>query len=111
MAEQELWDTISKLCAWLDTAENKLDGDVLKLVRVMKIQEEAGEVAQATIGALGQNVRKGQITHTWEDVSHEIVDVAITALVALASVLPATQAREMFEERLAYIAKRAGVSN
>ncbi len=107
--DEELWDTIEKLRAWLDTAEKKLPEDTVKLVRVLKVAEEAGEVAQAVIGALGQNVRKGGITHTWTDVGHELVDVAVTALVALATILP-EQAPQMFAERLAYIATRAGVT-
>lgn len=52
------------------------------LYRVLKVQEEAGEVAQAVIGFTGANARKG-FTHTEEDVAKELADVVITAMVAL----------------------------
>nr|WP_245923304.1 MazG-like family protein [Actinoplanes atraurantiacus] len=52
--------------------------------RILKVTEEAGEAAQAWIGLLGQNPRKG-VTHTRDDVAAELADVAFTALVAIAS--------------------------
>ncbi len=53
-------------------------------LRVLKVGEEFGEAAQALIGACGQNPRKG-VTHTYGDVRAELYDVALTALVAAAS--------------------------
>lgn len=47
-----------------------------------KVQEEAGEVAEALVGATAFNPRKGQ-THSWDDVEKELLDVAVTALCAL----------------------------
>lgn len=49
--------------------------------RLLKIQEEAGEVAQAYIGWTGANPRKGQ-ENGREKVEDELLDVAITALIA-----------------------------
>lgn len=57
------------------------------LYRLLKLQEEAGEVAQAVIGFTGANARKGY-THTEEDVAKELADVAITAMVALHDWVP-----------------------
>lgn len=108
-ADPDLWSTIEKLRAWVDTAENKLTGDAAKLVHALKVAEESGEVAQAAIGALGRNVRKGGVTHSWDDVGHELVDVIVTAMVALDAIVPG-RAPQMFAERLAYIAKRAGIA-
>lgn len=51
-------------------------------MQILKLQEEAGEVAAAWIGMTGQNPRKG-ITHCLDDVLNELADVAITAMVAI----------------------------
>lgn len=50
--------------------------------RLLKIQEEAGEVAEAYIGYYGLNVRKG-CTHTPEGVAKELADVMVAAMVAM----------------------------
>jgi NTP pyrophosphatase (non-canonical NTP hydrolase) len=55
------------------------------LTRIIKLQEECGEVAQAIIGAMGQNPRKG-VTHTLNDVNKEVADVIITACVLMATI-------------------------
>lgn len=52
------------------------------LYRLLKLQEEAGEVAAAAIGFVGANKRKG-FSHTEQDVASELCDVVITAMVAL----------------------------
>jgi NTP pyrophosphatase (non-canonical NTP hydrolase) len=51
-------------------------------VQFLKIQEELGEVAEAWIGCLGLNPRKG-FTHNFEDVVMELADVANTAIIAI----------------------------
>jgi NTP pyrophosphatase (non-canonical NTP hydrolase) len=51
-------------------------------VQLIKLQEEMGEVAEAFIGFMGFNPRKG-ITHNTLDVALELADVVITALVAI----------------------------
>jgi NTP pyrophosphatase (non-canonical NTP hydrolase) len=77
---------------WLDGSSTH-GPEITKLIRIMKLTEEAGEVTQAVIGTLGQNPRKG-VTHTWEDVQAELCDVIVTAMVALATLTP--DARETF---------------
>lgn len=52
--------------------------------QILKVAEEAGEVAAAWIGYVGQNPRKG-VTHTLDDVIAELADVAATAFVAMAT--------------------------
>lgn len=53
-------------------------------IRILKLSEEVGEVAEAYLGMTGTNPRKGQ-THDIEDVRSELADVALAALVAIAS--------------------------
>lgn len=102
-AEPGLWETVALLHTWLD--ENRRhDGQEGLLLQMLKLSEEVGEVAQAVIGATGQNPRKGT-THTWEDVQAELCDVIITALVALRGLTP--EAREVFTARLATVRERS----
>lgn len=77
-----LFALVRRSTAWLDAANGRGEAEVR--LRILKVMEEAGEVAQAVIGAAGQNPRKGK-THTVDDVAGELVDVAVTALVALQS--------------------------
>ncbi|MFF3815539.1 MazG-like family protein [Streptomyces bluensis] len=101
--EPDLWESIALLQTWLD--ENRRhDGQEGLLLRILKLSEEVGEVAQAVIGATGQNPRKGT-THTWDDVRAELCDVIITALVALRTLTP--EAREVFMARLAAVRERS----
>ncbi|NEY35748.1 hypothetical protein GTU99_26905 [Streptomyces sp. PRKS01-65] len=88
---------------WLE-ANRRADGDEEVLLRVLKLSEEVGEVAQAVIGATGQNPRKG-VTHTWDDVRSELCDVVITALVALRTLTP--EAREVFTRHLDRVRERS----
>ncbi|MES4887502.1 MazG-like family protein [Streptomyces sp. NPDC096012] len=73
------------------------------LLRVLKLSEEVGEVAEAIIGATGQNPRKG-VTHSWEDVQAELCDVAVTALVALRTLTP--RAQEVFDRHVTRVRAR-----
>ncbi len=99
----DLWDSIDALWAWLD-GERPVGGREGLLLRMLKLTEEVGEVAEAVIGATGQNPRKG-VSHTWEDVQGELCDVVITALVALRTLTPDT--REVFTRHLAHVRKRS----
>lgn len=74
------FSTIARLSAWLDQSNGT--GDHETAMRLMKLSEETGEVMQAYIGYVGQNPRKG-VTHTRQDVADELIDVVVTALVAL----------------------------
>ncbi|WP_431897316.1 MazG-like family protein [Nonomuraea sp. bgisy101] len=71
------------LLAWLDTANPRTEHEIS--MRIMKIGEEFGEAVAAYIGMTGQNPRKG-VTHTLDDLTAELCDVIVTAMVALASV-------------------------
>ncbi|MFI9173147.1 MazG-like family protein [Streptomyces lincolnensis] len=104
-APPDLWGSIDGLWAWLE-ANRPAGGDDAQslLVRMLKLSEEVGEVAQAVIGATGRNPRKG-VTHTWEDVESELCDVVITALVALRTLTPDT--REVFTRHLARVTERS----
>ena len=100
------WGTIDEIIEWLDGGST-LGPDIKKLIRIMKLTEEAGEVTQAVIGTLGQNPRKG-VTHTWEDVQAELCDVIVTAMVALTTLTSLTpDARETFDGHLARVASRS----
>ncbi|MFI9765810.1 MazG-like family protein [Streptomyces sp. NPDC052415] len=99
----DLWSGIDELWTWLE-ANRPLDGREGMLLRMLKLSEEVGEVAEAVIGATGQNPRKG-VTHTWDDVQAELCDVVITALVALRTLTPDT--REVFAKHLARVRERS----
>ncbi|GGP98155.1 MazG-like family protein [Streptomyces mutabilis] len=99
----DLWTTIDALWKWLE-ADQPVGGREGLLLRMLKLSEEVGEVAEAVIGATGQNPRKG-VTHTWDDVEAELCDVVITAMVALRTLTP--EAREVFERHLARVAGRS----
>ncbi|MEU3344452.1 MazG-like family protein [Streptomyces sp. NPDC006700] len=102
---EDLWSTVDDLWAWLDGhrpfGESR---EAAVLPGVLKLSEEVGEVAQAVIGATGQNPRKGT-THTWDDVEAELCDVVISALVALRALTP--QAREVFARHLDRVRQRS----
>ncbi|MFF4228012.1 MazG-like family protein [Streptomyces sp. NPDC001820] len=75
-----LWPVTARIAAVLDQANGT--GEHEMAMRLLKVTEEAGEVAAAYIGMTGQNPRKGT-THTPADVADELCDVIITAAVAL----------------------------
>ncbi|WP_049569179.1 MazG-like family protein [Streptomyces sp. SBT349] len=97
------WDTVKRLAAWLD-AYSPHPPDVTRLLRVLKVQEEAGEVAEAVHGAMDANPRKGA-SHTWADVERELCDVILTGMVTLATINP--DAREIFARHLEQVAERS----
>ncbi|WP_405873431.1 MazG-like family protein [Streptomyces sp. NBC_00005] len=99
----DLWASIDDLWTWLD-GNRTHDGREGLLLRMLKLSEEVGEVAEAVIGATGQNPRKGT-THTWDDVESELCDVVITALVALRTLTPDT--REVFTRHLTRVRERS----
>ena len=99
----DLWAAIDALWTWLDT-DQPIGGREGMVLRMLKLSEEVGEVAQAVIGATGRNPRKG-VSHTWDDVRSELCDVVITALVALRTLTP--DAREVFTRHLAGVTERS----
>ncbi|MET7349349.1 MULTISPECIES: MazG-like family protein [Streptomyces] len=103
MADDDVWESIDRLHSWLDAHRTHGDQEGL-LLRILKLSEEVGEVAEAVIGATGQNPRKGA-SHTWDDVRSELCDVVITALIALRTLTP--DAREVFLAHLAGVTERS----
>ncbi|MGK5543423.1 methyltransferase domain-containing protein [Streptomyces sp. URMC 127] len=96
------WDTIASLTERLDQHSTH-QGEMRRVLQILKISEEAGEAAEAVIGAMGQNPRKG-FSHTWDDVQAEVCDVITTAMVALERLTP--DAPAVFARHLARIAER-----
>jgi len=97
------WATIHQLVDWIDRANGRSPHEVA--MRILKVTEEAGEVASAYIGMTGQNPRKG-VTHSREDVADELCDVILAAAVALVSVADG-KAEGILSEKLAKVAARA----
>jgi NTP pyrophosphatase (non-canonical NTP hydrolase) len=95
------WAAIRGLVAWLDASNGRSHQEIA--LRLLKLTEEAGEVAQAWIGTVGQNPRKGA-SHTMADVEAELCDVIVTAAVALASI--ADDPRAVLDGKLAAIVAR-----
>ncbi|WP_395294725.1 MazG-like family protein [Kitasatospora hibisci] len=104
--DSRIWESVDHLVAWLD-GESRLSPGEERMLRILKLSEEVGEVGAAVIGATGQNPRKG-VTHTWEDVQHELCDVVFSALVALRTLTP--DAARVFADRLAYVEQRSAAS-
>ncbi|WP_371792270.1 MazG-like family protein [Streptomyces sp. NBC_01471] len=86
----ETWQTIARLAGRLED-HSTLPREQRILLQLLKIQEEAGEVAEAVIGATGQNPRKGH-SHSWTDVEAEVCDVIVTGMVALLRMNPDAEA-------------------
>lgn len=57
-----------------------LTGQLAVVAQALKLTEEAGELAEAMLGVLGQNPRKG-VCKTTDDVLNEAIDVILTAAV------------------------------
>jgi len=101
--DHSTWRTIAALEQWL--AEGSAQPvEMRRVLQILKLSEEAGEVAEAVIGVLGANPRKGH-SHTWDDVAAELCDVIITAMVALTRV--DADPAGLFRHHLARVADRA----
>ena len=98
--DSRIWESVDHLVAWLDEHSTQSPQEE-RLLRLLKLSEEVGEVGAAVIGATGQNPRKG-VTQ------HELCDVVFSALVALRTLTP--DAARVFAERLAYVEQRSAAS-
>lgn len=97
------------LSEWIDAGNSERDPEAITWGRIAKINEEAGEVIAAYIGATGQNPRKG-VTHTQSDVVKELLDVAITALGAIEHLNGHDgEALDLLDRAIVHVASRAGV--
>ncbi|MEV0220832.1 MazG-like family protein [Streptomyces sp. NPDC050704] len=105
MLSTEQWATIRGLVDWLDRSNGRSQQEIT--LRLLKITEEAGEAAQAWIGVMGQNPRKG-VTHTHPQVQDELCDVIVTAAVALASLVD--NPGYVLDQKLAKITARSEAS-
>lgn len=103
LMQDEAWNRVERLRTWLDENTVQASDSDVRLLRVLKIGEEFGEVAEALHGVMGANPRKGA-SHTWDDVNKELCDVIVTGMVALASCTP--DARELLDERLRHLVDR-----
>ncbi|KJK57378.1 MazG-like family protein [Saccharothrix sp. ST-888] len=101
--DDDMWQTVDAVADWL-AASSPVSAEMQKVLQILKITEEAGEVAEAVIGAMGTNPRKG-FSHDWDDVTDELCDVIVTALVALGRVRP-DDAPQTFRHHLRQIAAR-----
>jgi hypothetical protein len=90
-AEVTVWEHVAHTVAWLDAANGRDAHEIA--VRVMKTAEEAGEAGAADIGVTGANPRKG-VTASVGELAGELCDVALAALVALATVAGGTPQAE-----------------
>jgi NTP pyrophosphatase (non-canonical NTP hydrolase) len=98
-----MWESVEALWAWIDR-NNTRPREQEVLLSLLKLSEEVGETAQAVIGAMGHNPRKG-VTHDWADVEAELCDVALSALVALRILTP--EADEVFRSHVETVRRRA----
>lgn len=78
------------------------------LTQALKVAEEAGELAEAVNGTIGENPRKG-FSHSVADCLHEALDVALAALVFGYRVEP-ERFHTMLSARLDALAQRAAES-
>ncbi|GGR32890.1 methyltransferase domain-containing protein [Streptomyces netropsis] len=99
---EHAWELVRRLTERLDD-HSTLPAEQRRILQILKISEEAGEAAEAVIGAMGQNPRKG-FSHTWDDVQAEVCDVIITGMVALNRLAP--DAADVFARHLARIVER-----
>ncbi|MGW0086538.1 MazG-like family protein [Streptomyces sp. NPDC003393] len=97
------WDQVERLRGWLDEHTAPEIAQNITLWRVLKIGEEFGEAVEALHGATGANPRKGE-SHSWSNVEKELVDVIVTAMVALHTV--SADPEKAFAERLDHLVDR-----
>lgn len=96
-----MWDQVGQL--------HNYHGDVPVEIRLLKLTEEVGEVAEAFLGVHGLNKRKG-VCRSREDLLDELADVIITAAVAMSGIAgDVEEARGHLEGRLAVVTERAGL--
>lgn len=98
-------------CRWIDEspANAGRDPEALTWCRLAKVAEEVGEVIQAYVGVTGSNPRKG-VSDSIDHVAKELLDVALTALVAYVHVRPGDSPTRALEAHLDATMKRANLT-
>lgn len=79
-SDWDTWADVQILTDWLNDHNDVTDHEIT--LRILKLSEEVGEVAEARINQLAQNPRKGKWA-TEQDVIAELCDVIVTAMVAI----------------------------
>jgi len=81
----EMSQQLCEMSTMIDTspAYAHCDAETILWRRCTKAVQEIGEVMEALAGVVGENPRKG-VTHTMGDVEAELLDVAVSALGAVA---------------------------
>jgi NTP pyrophosphatase (non-canonical NTP hydrolase) len=96
-----MWDQVGQVHAH--------HGDIPVEIRLLKLTEEVGEVADAFLGVHGLNKRKG-VCRSRDDLLDELTDVIITAAIAMSGITGnVEEARSHLEQRLAVVTARAGL--
>lgn len=109
---QRDYDNLHWLNQWIDQhpVNAARDREAALWGRVSKVGEEFGETIQALIGATNQNPRKG-LTHTMDDVTKELYDVALTALCAVIHINPTSDPIERLSAHIERVTTRAQQSS
>ena len=104
-------DLLHDLSAWIDRGNTHRDPEAVRWGRLSKVAEECGEVISAFIAATGQNPRKG-VCGTIGDVEQELLDVAVTALCAVAHLRGNDHGDviAMLSAKVTAVADRAGIA-
>ncbi|MER7582317.1 MazG-like family protein [Kitasatospora sp. NPDC097691] len=98
----DTWMIINSLAESIGSLSDYPPEQVM-LGQALKLAEESGEVAEAVIGVLGMNPRKGH-SHTLEQVHAEACDAAVTALILIARTGADPEA--VFTRHLRYLSGR-----
>ncbi|WP_323138359.1 MazG-like family protein [Streptomyces sp. NBC_01571] len=81
----DTWDHVTRLRKWLDADAAPTSVQDARLLRVLKISEELGEVAEAPSRGARRQPAQGCVPRLG-DVAKELADVIVTAMVALDTV-------------------------
>ncbi len=111
MPEDLLARGLQALSVYVDTYPPNAvrDREALDWHRVGKVGEEFGEVMEAMVGWTNDNPRKGQ-THSLDDVTTELLDVATAALGAVEHLTSNNgEALGMLRDHVRSRVRRAGI--
>ena len=84
---EETWTTIERLVKWLDEKDNATP-ERARLLRLLKLSGGGRRGRAGGDGRHRARTRARATRHTWEDVQHELCDVILSSMVALATLTP-----------------------